>query len=477
MPALLDTIRHTVRRHRLAGPDAGVVIAVSGGSDSVALAYLARQLADRGEFQVPALAHFNHQLRPTSDRDEQFCRDLARTIDCPVIVDRGDVAARARSARQSIEQAARSARHEFLERARLEVGADCVALGHTRDDQAETVLLRLLRGAGTKGLAAMHPRNGRIIRPLLACRRADLRQFLAERDIPYVDDETNEDVAIPRNRVRLELLPFLERRFNPGVVDLLANHAELARAEWEWMEEAAGAAEQVVAHSPGTRVWTLDIAALRSLPLALQRLVIWRAMTQASPGRPPSFADVEAVLQVAESSAPVGALDAPGQRVERLGSYVVLTGRREGISGRSSDSRIPSSFFEYPLSVPGEVRLHESGCTVSAEPVEPRSVASLHRAVLGNRRLALVRSDIWAGPLAVRNRRPGDRFRPVGLGGSKKLQDFFTDRKIARRDRDGVPLVVDAADRIVWVAGYGIDEAFRVTDASESVVILRLTQV
>src|SRR5207237_6429780 len=142
---------------------------------------------------------------------------LANDLGFPIVVDTEDVAARARRERRSLEDAARAARYEFFDRARERLNAQVVALGHTRDDQAETFLLRLVRGAGPRGLAAMHPRHGFIVRPLIDCRRGELRAYLNEQHVSYVDDETNTDVAIPRNRVRAELIPLLESRFNPGI--------------------------------------------------------------------------------------------------------------------------------------------------------------------------------------------------------------------------------------------------------------------
>jgi tRNA(Ile)-lysidine synthase len=319
----------------------------------------------------------------------------------------------------------------------------------------------------------MHPRSGRIIRPLLECRRADLLRYLDGRQIAHVDDETNRDVSIPRNRVRAELLPLLEARFNPAIVDVLANQAELARGEWLWMESHLENLEPGTLE-PGT--WTLDLPTLERTPLALRRLAVWRAMTLAAGGRPVSFRHVEAAMRLVESP---GAdelagrrIDAPGHSVDRVGSRLVLRGRAEASRGRAAADA--AHLFRYRLPVPGEVSLPETGCVVSAEPRPAGSGAEALRATAGNRAAAVVRRDAWTGPLEVRNRRPGDRFRPLGLDGQKKLQDFFVDRKVARQERDGVPLVVDGADRIVWVAGHGIDEAFRVTDASQAVVILKL---
>jgi len=233
---LLSRVLQFVRQHNLIAPDARVLAAVSGGSDSVALVHILRALADAGELCLAGVVHFNHQLRPSAGDDEAFAGRLAASLDRPFLAGRDDVRARAARDHQSIEVAARAARYEFFDLARRHFSADLVALGHTRDDQAETVLLRLTRGAGLRGLAGMHPRNGAVIRPVLACRRQELRDWLAERSHPFVDDESNQDVSIPRNRIRAELLPLLETRFNPGIVDVLADQAEVAREAWAWMD-------------------------------------------------------------------------------------------------------------------------------------------------------------------------------------------------------------------------------------------------
>jgi tRNA(Ile)-lysidine synthase len=329
----------------------------------------------------------------------------------------------------------------------------------------------------------MYPRRGSVVRPLLECRRAELRAFLVDQQLPYVEDSTNSDVGIPRNRVRAELLPLLAGRFNPGIVDALAREAELARETWAWLEQEAARFEQPTASpvppaspappgrpaAPAPRVLELDIERLATAPPPLRRLVLWRAMTSVSGGRAVSFRHVDAAVDLLGVDGQV--MDAPGQRVQRLGARLVLTGRPEGAVGRLVPA--PVRQFEYPLSVPGEVELAEAGCTVSVEAAPAGPARSLDEQ-LGLGPSAVVRGDRCVGTLTVRNRRPGDRFRPIGLGGGKKLQDHFVDRKTARAERDRVPIVVDGTGRIVWVAGHGIDETFRVTDASQSVLLLRL---
>jgi tRNA(Ile)-lysidine synthase len=476
---LLARVRQTIRQHDLAGSATRVVIALSGGADSVALTHLLLALDAEKEMQVAGLAHFNHQLRPGADGDEQFCGRVADSVGRPLLVDRADVGALARRDGHSIENAAREARHEFFERARRHFKADVVALGHTRDDQAETFLLRLLRGAGARGLASMHPRRDAVVRPLLDCRRSDLRLFLSERGIAFIHDESNDDVSVPRNRVRAELMPFLQERFNPSIVDALADEAAVAREDWRWMEaECAGQVKRLCRRDG--RVCRIDAAALNALPTALGRLVLQRALSETAGGRAVSFAHDEEALRLSRSAGrPV---DLPGQRMERNGPDVVLTGRPVGAAGRPVGRLAnPSNFFRYPLSIPGEILIAATGGLLSAEvaPSAPGPSAGLANSpnAPADGAVAVVQFNHSLGPIAVRNRRPGDRFRPLGLSGGKKLQDFFVDRRVARDRRDQVPLVVDQSDQIIWVAGYGIDERFRVMDPAQAVVVLRLRQV
>jgi tRNA(Ile)-lysidine synthase len=324
----------------------------------------------------------------------------------------------------------------------------------------------------------MHPRRGPVVRPLLSCRRHELRAYLAERQALYVDDESNADVSIPRNRVRAELLPLLAERFNPAIVDVLADEADLARETWQWMEAEADelTLKSLKVSDAGSRLQScatqtrrFDAATLNAAPRALRRFVVWRAMSEAAAGRPIAYHHVQAALELLEGSDD-GAIDAPGHRVDLRRPDFVLTSRPAGTEGRIS--RQVSNLFEYPLSIPGEVPLPDAGCVLSAETSPAGAIDP--RAMPPDAAVAVVRHDLCRGPLRVRNRRPGDRFRPVGVDGRKKLQDFFVDRKVTRQRRDTVPLVVDEADRIVWVAGYGIDEAFRVTDPAQGVLILRL---
>jgi tRNA(Ile)-lysidine synthase len=260
--SLKSSVRRTIRQHALARADTRVLVALSGGADSVSLLHLLRDMERSGDIVVAGAAHLHHGLRgPDADADQAFCRALAERLNVRFVTSRVDVASLAREQKRSIEDAARSARYAFLERAADELGADAIATAHTLDDQAETFLLRLLRGTATRGLGSIRPRVGRVIRPVLEVRRAALRRFLEERGEAFREDATNADVSIPRNRVRHELIPYLESRFSHAAPELLARQAALARDDEDFLRRLAiESARRVVLREKGLDVGPSGVA-------------------------------------------------------------------------------------------------------------------------------------------------------------------------------------------------------------------------
>jgi tRNA(Ile)-lysidine synthase len=298
-----------------------VLVGVSGGSDSVALTRALLALAPTSGFTVAGLGHFNHQLRPTAARDEEFCRALAGQLGLPFVAGRADVSAHAAVNRLSIEDAARRLRYDFLERAARDAGATQVAVGHTLDDQAETVLLKLMRGAGPAGLGGVYPRKGIVIRPLLEASRDDLRAWLASLGQPWVEDETNADLSNPRNRVRHRVLPELDAAYGGSTRGAMARAAELAREDGQWLDETAEARFQALV-TDGQDCLNVDAAALLAEPPALQRRVILRAMRTRGGGREVGLEHVELALAVLRGHS--RAADVPGSRWELRGRNLVL---------------------------------------------------------------------------------------------------------------------------------------------------------
>lgn len=319
--ALHQQVRRTIRRYGLIPPGSRVIIGLSGGSDSVALALLLRDLSAHGDFAVASLAHLNHRLRETAARDEAFCREFARRHDLPIAVEAQDVNALAAQERLSLEEAARRARYEFLERVAQGMDGARIAVGHTEDDQAETFLMKLMRGAGLAGLAGVYPRKGMIVRPLLEVSRADLRSFLVQMGEPWVEDETNADLGNPRNRIRHSVLPELDRALGGGSRPNLARAAALAREDSEWLDQLAD--EQFVQVAAETAAGLeLDARELRKQPLPVARRIALRALRGVAGGREVGQDHVEAMLALIAGKS--GGIDVPGGRVEPKAGKLVL---------------------------------------------------------------------------------------------------------------------------------------------------------
>jgi tRNA(Ile)-lysidine synthase len=299
-----------------------VLVAISGGSDSVALLFLLRDLADNGKFTLAGLGHLNHGLRGTADRDERFCRELADRLHLRIAVKKEDVKGYARGRNLSVEDAARRIRYDFLEQAADAFGADRIAVGHTQDDQAETVLLKLIRGAGLTGLAGIRPRRGRIVRPLLDAARADLRKYLSDLGEQWIEDESNEDLANPRNRIRHRVLPELDCATGASTRPAIARAGGLAREDTEWLDELAELRYEQLAQ-PSEDGVTIEAAVLAAEPPPVRRRVLLKALRVAAGGREVGLDHVEAAGAALAGSA--GGADFPGGRVElRRGKLVLI---------------------------------------------------------------------------------------------------------------------------------------------------------
>jgi tRNA(Ile)-lysidine synthase len=483
MHAVADQVRHTINRFNLIPPGSRILVALSGGPDSVALVHLLRELAPSGQFTLAGLGHLNHGLRGrAADEDEAFCRDTARSLGLPIDVGRADVAKIARERGTSIEDAGRWARYRFLAQAAERAGADRIAVGHTRDDQAETYLLRLLRGAGAAGFSGIRPRLGAVVRPLIEVSRDALMGYLREHALLCREDETNRDTDVPRNRVRHELIPFLETRFSPGIVRVLAREAALSRADAEFLDEAAEAVFTRITAVAGDTV-EVDPAALLAQPAAIAWRVVRRALAEVPGARFVGYDHVVLVLDFTRSAAPGARIDLPGATGCRTATNLRLSPKWDeqarpggGVGGQPEPD---GTNFPVSLSIPGEALVFRSSIRLVAERSDwPMGRSSRASGAPGFAPEAgIVDAAGLPARLSVRQRRPGDRFRPLGLHGLKKLQDFFVDRKVPRAERDRVPIVVDDRDHIVWVAGHAIAEEFRVTPATTAVVILTLIRL
>ena len=486
---LLDRVSRYAAQHRLWAPDVRVVAAVSGGSDSVAMLFLLRDLAARGDLVLAGLAHLNHHIRGAeAEADAAFCRTLGMRLELPVFSGDADVPALALSEGGSLELAGREARQRFYADVLNSAKAQRVALAHTRDDQAETVLLRLMRGAGSAGLAGIAPRRGQLVRPVLDLTREELQTFLRQRRETWHEDTTNLDRSIPRNLIRHEVLPIL-RTMNAQADAALARAADALRVDAELLETLANAAYLQVVKSASARELSSELAGaasgreggpgnddngvivsgeLAKLPSALATRVARYALETANPEGSYGLEEARALCAFA-----AGGVDShlSGLRMERFGSSAVLLSRRVEQVQRVH----PAAAVDFPelrLGIPGTVEAPHGSWSLSAEGPLPRPASVDHGSGT-----AVVDARELGDHLIVRPRRSGDRLQPLGAPGRRKVQDVLVDRKVPKDDRDRVPIVTTEKGDIVWVAGQVLADPFRVTSLTSSVVILTLRRI
>ncbi|MDQ7794380.1 MAG: tRNA lysidine(34) synthetase TilS [bacterium] len=464
-------IATAIERLALVEAGQGVLIGVSGGPDSVALLHAMSALASSHGWRL-WVGHLDHALRHhEAAADAEYVRELAARLGLEHVAGRTDVAALARQEGLSLESAGRQARYAFFREQARRHGLARVALGHTLDDQAETVLLRLIRGAGVEGLAAMpwmRPLAGEaepaVIRPLLGMSRDDILEYCAELDLRPRVDTSNESLEFWRNRVRHSLIPLLEQEFAPNIKEILARTAAICREEATLLARDTEQAMAGTLLEMGEGRVVFDRDRLGRQHRARARRILRRALAVAGVAPGLEYGHVEALLGMVSSGAAGAALDLPGgfAAVLETGDRMVVA-REWRVAG-------PSWKAGRVLAVPGDTDVPELGVRIRTGWLTGDAARRAVEEGLSPRQ-AICDAGALDFPLLVRSRREGDRFRPLGMQGTRKLKDFFMSAGVPRTDRDRVPLVVSAG-QIVWVAGHRPDDRFRVTGRTSSALSL-----
>jgi tRNA(Ile)-lysidine synthase len=451
-----------IKTNRLVCPGDTIILAVSGGPDSFCLLHLFNRLAVWFNLKL-VVAHLNHQLRPEADEEEAGVADLASKLGLDFESEAVDIRSYKKAERLSEEAAGRKARYRFFAEIARKHSAKAVALGHHRDDQAETVLLNILRGCSVDGLAGMRPlssyRGIRLIRPLLPFRRSEIEAYCLEKELHFFTDSSNLEQNYRRNRLRLDLMPHLAENYNPQIVEALAGLGELAAADRRFLGMLACRAAKTMVRRGNSRV-TIDLDAFSGLAEALRGRVLLLAVNCLNPGKEISRRHVKQLLKLADCHK-------SGQFLSLPGGIKAYRHRGRLIMVEKNDPK-NDDFVVTKLKVPGKTLLpgrRELVAWIRAKDdltwPPPR-----YRAYLDY-------DNLPTGTLLVRKRIPGDRFFPQGAAGSKKLKDFLIDHKIDRRARDWLPLVT-VGDEIVWVAGLRIAHPYRVTERTNQVLVLEL---
>jgi tRNA(Ile)-lysidine synthase len=499
--SLKERVLAYVRRHELLRPGDRLGVAVSGGADSVAALRLFLELRSALGL-VLSVVHFNHQIRgAAADADERFVQDLAARFALDFHSRSGNAPACARQKHVSLETAARELRYAYFHDLCRGATVDKIVTAHTLDDQAETVLLRLLRGAWTRGLAGIYPAArledgqgrvcGAVVRPFLPVYRSELRSYLGTLDQDWREDASNSDLRHLRNRVRHQLLPLLARDFNPDILERLSELAAIAQTEEAYWQQRVGGALADVVHGgagdpsrggSGQRnhhesAVHLRIDELAELPVALQRRLVRQVTPEAM-----DFKHTQQVLDmILTPGANEVALRWPWRWRRVAKCPATATGApntRTGAELILECCDLAANDYEYPLPIPGEVYIPEIGGTLRARRVRQNKPPGPEYNLSDGLSAPALESCVPAGQsleLRVRNWRPGDRFWPVHTKAPKKVKELLQMRHLSGRQRAMWPVAVNSAGELVWLQGFGPSQRFNPGDQSGEIILIEVS--
>ena len=457
---MIKKVIKTIEKYKLLDKEDRVVAALSGGPDSTALLVALVQIAKQLDFSI-IVAHYNHGLRGTSsDEDEKYSQELAKKLG--LIFVSGKMNQKLRQKGKSPEDFYRQQRYQFLDKVAEDYNAQKIALGHNIQDQAETVLLNLLRGSGLGGLKGILPmREGKFIRPLIEVSRPEIIAFLSEAGISYCHDSSNQSNIYLRNKIRTELIPYLKEKFNPRIEENLAQMAEILRQDDEYIRNSVQEAlKSTYIQNQSNRIISLNIEYIKGLAPAIRSRLFKKILESLNPEKNGfSFSNIKALerlAQVTESgkriSLPLG--------IEAKREYDSLILERDKICLKQVD-------YEYPVNIPGIIHVKETNRTISIEKTF-RDKIDQH-----NKNKVYLDLDKIQQPVILRNRRDGDRFQPLGMKGRQKIKSLFINQKIPRNKRNEVMLLVDR-NSVIWIENIHLSERVKISPQTINILALEI---
>ena len=456
---MIKKVLKTIEKFKLLEKGDRVVVALSGGPDSTALLAALAQISEQLDFDI-VVAHYNHGLRgDSSDEDEKYSQELAEKFG--LIFVSGKMDAKLRQKGVSPEDFYRQQRYQFLNKVAEDYKAQKIALGHNIQDQAETVLLNLLRGSGLDGLKGILPmREGKFIRPLIEVTRSEIIDFLSEAGISYCQDISNDSNIHLRNKIRSELIPYLKEKYNPKIVENLAQMAEILRKDDEFIGNSVEQALKSACIQNQPDVISLNIEYVNGLSPAIRSRLFKEVLESLSPEKNGfSFTNIktlERLVQAAESgkiiSLPLG--------IEAKREYVNLILTRDNAGLKQVD-------YEYPVYIPGIIHVKEINRTISIEKTLRDKID------LQNTNKVYLDLDKIKQPIVLRNRRDGDRFRPLGMTGRQKIKSLFINQKIPRDKRNETMLLVDQ-ESVIWIENMHLSDRVKISAQTKNVLALEI---
>lgn len=457
--ALESQVRRTIRRFAMIAPGSHVLVAVSGGADSTALLLCLHALAPEYRLSL-TVAHLNHRIRgEEGDADAEFVRRMAAELSLQFVADIIEVKQQAEASKQNLEELARRRRYEFLRRTAARVGATRIAVGHTLNDQSETALYRFMRGSGMEGLSAIHPVVDQlIIRPLLDCSRTQICDYLQHKGALYREDSTNADLLHARNRIRHELIPYIQKNFNPQLLPTIAHETLLVREAWDYVQSQAAEAYATM-HSRAQNGIVLEIPKLLALHPALQKLALRSGLKEClGTLQGIGYVHIQNLLALCETGGSGDILCVPhgGAAVRQFDSLLLLKNPPE-----------PVPAYACILNIPGRCHIVQSGHIFQCARCSPPNSEELRH---NHPERAYLSMETLPASLTVRSRIPGDRY---GGSGHRKVKKMLIDGKVPLLQRAALPMVA-AGNDVVWIPGFPPARRYAANPDSKSCVLVEM---
>jgi tRNA(Ile)-lysidine synthase len=451
-------VKETAENYRMLSQGDRVLVAVSGGPDSITLLHVLKTLSPFFQIDL-AVFHLNHLIREKAEEEAQFVEEIAQQLGLESFIYTQDVPAYANEKKLSLEEAGREVRHSLAQKVADEHGFSKIAYGHQADDLVETFFIRLLRGTSLEGLKSIPPVRGRLIRPLIERTREEVMAYLSRKNIPYQTDETNLDSSNLRSKVRYYLVPYF-LSYNPNFREHLLKLIEIIRSEDEYIQKSL---QETLKKTVKLEDDTVVIASQnRQLPSPLLKRLLKNALyTLPELSSKLESKHLESLERLLKNPKQGFQISLPLNYTAWIEENNLLVGKAKKLTTKPLEPLI--------LSIPGSVKCWNTGLTIKAT-LSKKDEVHVNKAP---KQVAYLDAAKLQFPLKVRTWLPGDRFKPLGLSGTKKLQDFFVDLKVPKRLRHATP-IIESGGEIVWVAGYRIDERFKVTEKTQSILSLEL---
>ena len=461
---LIEKVKKIIEKYGMLDSEDKIVVGVSGGPDSITLLHILWRLKEELNISIIS-AHLNHGLRgKDAVTDEEFVKEFSYKLGIPVRTESVKVHDFAKSNNLTIEEAGRKLRYELYRKIAEETSSNKVAVGHNLDDQAETVLMRIIRGSGIDGIAGMPPVRNltekiKVIRPLIEISREEILKHLKNSKLEVRVDRTNFARTYFRNRVRLELLPILEKKYNRNIKKNLVNLANIFSSENDFFSNNLTEILSAIIKEKTADEIVMNKNKLIDLHLSIKRRCLRECIKMLGGLSNITFEHIEDVID---------GLNKNNLEFELPNSIRIIF-RYDSIIITKSKEKNPEN-YEYKLKIPGNTEIKEASIIINAEYLEKIDLGTLRR----EHSKAYLDADLLEFPLIGRNRKEGDKFTPFGLAGTKKIKKFFIDNKVPHENRNKMPIVTDSRGNIAWIAGHRIDNRFRITPLTKNILKLEI---